>query len=137
MLISDCSSDVFSSDLELSPQLIGRAHETLDNCRRFRVFGSTEVPLVTQGYLRPEHANLAAETDGRIYNYDVRIVDADGRDVAPGEEGEILARGPSMFLGYTDWQETMTAVDGNGYFHTGDLVRDEIERASCRDRGCP
>src|SRR3546814_3736387 len=71
----------------------------------------------------PEHANLAAEADGRIYNYDVRIVDADGRDVAPGEEGEILARGPSMFLGYTDWQETMKAVDGNGYFHTGDLVR--------------
>src|SRR3546814_1335502 len=71
----------------------------------------------------PEHANLAAETDGRIYNYDVRIVDADGRDVAPGEEGEILARGPSMFLGYTDWQETMKAVDGHGYFHTGDLVR--------------
>src|SRR3546814_8617585 len=28
-----------------------------------------------------------------------------------------------MFLGYTDWQETMKAVDGNGYFHTGDLVR--------------
>ncbi len=108
---------------EVSPQLIVRAHETLDNCRCFRVFGSTEVPLVTQGYLRPEHANLAAETDGRIYNYDVRIVDADGRDVAPGEEGEILARGPSMFLGYTDWQETMKAVDGDGYFHTGDLVR--------------
>jgi non-ribosomal peptide synthetase component E (peptide arylation enzyme) len=108
---------------EVSPQLIARAHETLDNCRCFRVFGSTEVPLVTQGYQRPEHANLAAETDGRIYNYDVRIVDADGHDVAPGEEGEILARGPSMFLGYTDWQETMKAVDGNGYFHTGDLVR--------------
>src|SRR3546814_11130386 len=28
-----------------------------------------------------------------------------------------------MFLGYTDWQETMKAVDGNGYFHNGDLVR--------------
>src|SRR3546814_2024377 len=57
------------------------------------------------------------------WSSDVCSSDLDGRDVAPGEEGEILARGPSMFLGYTDWQETMKAVDGNGYFHTGDLVR--------------
>ncbi|MBC7286417.1 AMP-binding protein, partial [Hoeflea sp.] len=92
-------------------------------CRCFRVYGSTEVPLVTQGFLQPEHARLAAETDGRIHNYDVRIVDAEGGDVAPGDEGEILARGPSMFLGYTDWKETEKAIDEDGYFHTGDLVR--------------
>jgi len=108
---------------EVSPQLINRAHQTLDHCRCFRVFGSTEVPLVTQGFQRPEQADLAAETDGRIYNYDVRIVDADGQEVAPGEEGEILARGPAMFLGYTDWNETVKAVDEDGYFHTGDLAR--------------
>jgi len=108
---------------EVPPQLIYRAHELLENCRCFRVFGSTEVPLVTQGFQAVEDARLAAETDGRIYNYDVRIVDAEGADVAPGEEGEILARGPSMFLGYTDWQQTQEAIDGEGYFRTGDLGR--------------
>jgi acyl-CoA synthetase (AMP-forming)/AMP-acid ligase II len=108
---------------EVPPQLIRRAHELLANCRCFRVYGSTEVPLVTQGFQRPEHADLAAGTDGRIYNYDVRIVNAEGRDVSPGEEGEILARGPAMFLGYTDWEETAKAVDDDGFFHTGDLVR--------------
>lgn len=108
---------------EVPPQLIARAHEALENCRCFRVYGSTEVPLVTQGFQQTQDARLAAETDGRIYNYDVRIVDAEGRDVAPGAEGEILARGPSMFLGYTDWEETRKAVDEDGYFHTGDLVR--------------
>ena len=108
---------------EVPPQLIGRAHDVLENCRCFRVYGSTEVPLVTQGFLKAEEAHLAANTDGRIHAYDVRIVDAEGQDVSPGEEGEILARGPAMFLGYTDWEETGKAVDEDGYFHTGDLVR--------------
>ncbi|WP_217352867.1 AMP-binding protein [Sphingomonas sp. ID1715] len=108
---------------EVPPQLIARAHDVLENCRCFRVYGSTEVPLVTQGFQKKEDARLAAETDGRIYNYDVRIVDSEGCDVAPGNEGEILARGPSMFLGYTDWEETEKAVDQDGYFHSGDLVR--------------
>lgn len=108
---------------EVPPQLIGRAHDVLENCRCFRVYGSTEVPLVTQGFQKTEHARLAAETDGRIHNYDVRIVNAEGQDVSPGEDGEILARGPSMFLGYTDWEETAKAVDEDGYFHTGDLGR--------------
>ena len=68
---------------EVPPQLIGRAHDVLENCRCFRVYGSTEVPLVTQGFQKTEHARLAAETDGRIHNYDVRIVDAEGLDVSP------------------------------------------------------
>jgi len=108
---------------EVPPQLIARAHDAFENCRCFRVYGSTEVPLVTQGFLDTEHTRLAAETDGKIHNYDVRLVDSEGRDVPDGEEGEILVRGPSMFLGYTDWQETVKAVDEDGFFHTGDLAR--------------
>ena len=108
---------------EVPPQLIARAHKVLENCRCFRVYGSTEVPLVTQGFQNREQARLAAETDGRIFNYEVRIVDSEGCDVAAGEEGEILARGPSMFLGYTEWKETEKTIDQDGFFHTGDLVR--------------
>lgn len=85
----------------------------------FRVFGSSEVPLVTLGF--PHDAELAATTDGEIIDYEVRVLDDDGRDVASGKEGEILARGPAMFMGYADEAQTRDAIDDQGYFRTGDI----------------
>lgn len=99
--------------------LIPAANAAFAQCRAFRVFGASEVPLVTFGW--PGNDALAAATDGAIVDYAVRIVDAEGRDLADGEEGEILARGPAMLLGYADEGQTREAIDGDGFFHTGDL----------------
>lgn len=85
----------------------------------FRVFGSSEVPLVTLGF--PHDAELAATTDGEIVDYEVRIVDDAGDDAADGCEGEIVARGPAMFMGYADKGQTDEAIDADGYFRTGDI----------------
>ncbi len=56
----------------------------------------------------------------------LRIVDDRDRDVAPGEAGEIIVKGPNVFAGY--WNkpaETAEAMKG-GWFHTGDMgQRDE------------
>ena len=101
------------------PEVIPAANAAFANCRAFRVFGSSEVPLVTFGW--PRDAELAATTDGEIIDYDVRIVDADDRDVVDGQEGEILARGPTMLLGYADQAQTAEAITADGYFRTGDL----------------
>ncbi|KQX17894.1 MULTISPECIES: AMP-binding protein [unclassified Sphingomonas] len=99
--------------------LIPAASAAFDNCRPFRVFGASEVPLVTFGW--PDDPHLAATTDGAVVDYAVRIVDADDRDVAAGLEGEILARGPGMMMGYADQSQTAEAITPDGYFRTGDL----------------
>jgi long-chain acyl-CoA synthetase len=54
---------------------------------------------------------------------EVRVVDlATGRDIAPGEVGEVIARGPNVMLGYWNRpKETAEALRG-GYMHTGDLA---------------
>jgi long-chain acyl-CoA synthetase len=52
---------------------------------------------------------------------DVRLVDAEGRDVALGETGEILVRGSSLCAGYWNDPEATRAAMGSGWLHTGDL----------------
>lgn len=109
--------------------VIPAANAAFENCHAFRVFGASEVPLVTLGFPKAADERLAATTDGAVLDYDVRIVDAEERDVAPGEEGEILARGPAMFLGYADRQQTDEAICADGFFRTGDLGRLTPENA--------
>lgn len=103
------------------PEIVRTANSKLANSFAFRVFGSSEVPLVTLGYQGSEQAELAATTDGAIIDYTVRIVDDEGHDVAPGLDGEILARGPAMMLGYADPKDTSEAITEDGFFKTGDI----------------
>jgi malonyl-CoA/methylmalonyl-CoA synthetase len=51
----------------------------------------------------------------------VRIVDAEGRDAADGETGELHLKGPNIFSGYWRHDEATRAVFVDGWFRTGDL----------------
>jgi long-chain acyl-CoA synthetase len=55
----------------------------------------------------------------------VRILNPDGSEAAPGEAGEICARGPSVFSGYFNREELNAAKAAGGWHHTGDLGRRE------------
>jgi non-ribosomal peptide synthetase component E (peptide arylation enzyme) len=50
-------------------------------------------------------------------------VDESGADVAPGAEGEIVARGPRQFVGYRDPALNADAYLDGTWFRTGDLAR--------------
>jgi acyl-CoA synthetase (AMP-forming)/AMP-acid ligase II len=57
-----------------------------------------------------------------LAEWEVRIVDIEtGRDCAPGERGEIVARGPNMLKGYYNAPEKSAEVLRGGWFHTGDI----------------
>ncbi len=105
----------------VAPETIYRVPRVLPHCRSFRVYGSSEAPMITMGFCAPGQEQLAAETDGEIVDYEVRVVDADGQPVGAGQEGEICARGPALFLGYADAGHSAEAFDDQGYFRTGDI----------------
>lgn len=103
------------------PTVIESVSNILPHCQAFRVYGSSETPMVTQGFLGPGTGQLAANTDGKIVDYEVKVVDADGKALPLGEEGEILSRGPAMFVGYADPEHDVDACDAEGYWRSGDL----------------
>ena len=52
---------------------------------------------------------------------DVRVVDADDRDLPPGETGEVLVRGDVVMRGYWDNPQASAEALRGGWLHTGDL----------------
>ncbi len=52
---------------------------------------------------------------------EMRLVDADDADVAPGEVGEIIMQGPAATTGYFKQPDNTFEVLRGGWFHTGDL----------------
>lgn len=64
-----------------------------------------------------------------VADTDIRIVDAEGRDIADGEMGEVLVRGPQVMGGYWNRPDETRAVLSDGWFSTGDL-------ATRDSRGC-
>lgn len=103
------------------PELIRRAGEVLERCRAFRVYGSTESPLVTVGFQGDDEVELAATTDGRVYNWDVRILGDDDEPLPIGADGEVVVAGPALMLGYGDPEQTRASMTADGYFRTGDI----------------
>ena len=54
---------------------------------------------------------------------EVKLVDESGQDIGPGEEGELLVRGPQVMHGYWNRPEaSLEALDNDGWFRTGDIA---------------
>ena len=102
-------------------ELVYTANKRLAHPCAYRVYGSSEVPLATPGILPENSLEEAAETDGAALDYELRLVDDDGNEVPHGTDGEILVRGPAMFLGYADPEQTRESLTEDGFFRTGDI----------------
>jgi len=107
---------------EMPPELI-RSAESAFQCTVTRAYGSTEHPMATSCN-ELDTLTARAETDGRaVQAAQVRIVDDYGSTVSAGVTGEVLARGPALFVGYFDPKLNEDSFTPDGWFRTGDLGR--------------
>jgi long-chain acyl-CoA synthetase len=99
-------------------------------------YGLTEAsPIVTTsaiGRREPTAGSIGPALPG----VEVRLVDADGGDVLPGDPGEIWVRGANVFPGY--WRDTAAterALTPDGWLRTGDVaVADDEGELNLVDR---
>jgi fatty-acyl-CoA synthase len=93
----------------------------------YNFFGQTEMSSVTC-VLAPEMFGSKMGSVGRpVMAVEARIVDDEMRDVAPGEVGEIVFRGPTVMQGYWGMPEATAEAFAGGWFHSGDLCRADDE----------
>ncbi|MBV6319785.1 class I adenylate-forming enzyme family protein [Duganella violaceipulchra] len=92
-------------------------------------YGMTETsPTVSQTRLdRPRDDASVGQV---IPGVEVRLVDAGGDDVAPGDDGELWVRGPNVMAGYYREPElTAAAMRDGGWLNTGDVARQDADGA--------
>lgn len=90
-------------------------------------FGMTEVgPNLTS--LHQDDAIRKKGSIGRPNFYvQIRIADPNSQDVSIGESGELLLKGPMVTPGYWRNEAATEKAIQNGWFHSGDMVRQDEE----------
>ena len=91
-------------------------------------YGMTEASPVTHvGYLTPREMYRPAAIGQPLALTDCRVLDLNDNDVAPGEPGELVMRGPQFMLGYWKEPQATAAVLRDGWYFSGDIVRTDAD----------
>jgi acyl-CoA synthetase (AMP-forming)/AMP-acid ligase II len=117
-----------------APSLLQRAQEIFGPVLA-NTYGQAEAPMCITCLQPEDHAGRFGSA-GKPYTLtQVKIVDADDREVGPGEEGEVVTRGPHVMAGYLNQPEETAHTLRGGWLHTGDLgVADEDGFITLLDR---
>ena len=94
------------------------------NCRLQQVFGMAEGLVCYTGSTDDEKAVCTTQGLPLCPHDEVRIVDDEGRELPPGEVGELLVRGPYTIAGYYRAPEVnLTSFTPDGFYRSGDQAR--------------
>ncbi|WP_279106174.1 fatty-acid--CoA ligase FadD5 [Gordonia paraffinivorans] len=110
-----------------SDTVLNAMSEAFPEAANMTAFGQTEMSPVTC-ILEGKDALRKQGSIGKVVPaVTARIVDPLMNDVKPGEVGEIVYRGPNLMKGYWNKPEETAEAFRGGWFHSGDLVRQDEE----------
>jgi 2,3-dihydroxybenzoate-AMP ligase len=107
----------------LAPELRARLRDAL-GCTPQEIYGTAE-GLINMTRLDDADEVLLESSGAPVLAEDeIKVVDDAGHDVADGEQGELLTRGPYTIRGYYDAPEkNREAFTADGFYRMGDLVK--------------
>lgn len=120
---------VWATGGKLSKEYVHAMLDLFPNTRIKTSYGGTEFCAACSMSLELTHDQLEAdpqivESAGYIGQFvDVRIVNEDGSDVAPGEAGELIVSASFVMEGYLDDPAETAKVLKDGWYYTGDIFR--------------
>jgi long-chain acyl-CoA synthetase len=105
------------------PAEVQRGFETAFGCAVLEGYGLSETSPVAASN-RSDRPRRPGTIGSPIDGVEMRVVGEDGRELPVGDVGEIVIRGHNVMKGYWGRPEaTAEAIDGDGWFHSGDLGR--------------
>ncbi|GJJ22580.1 fatty-acid--CoA ligase FadD5 [Mycolicibacterium mageritense] len=110
-----------------SDTLLHAMAETFPGSQILAAFGQTEMSPVTCMLLAEDAIRKLGSVGRVIPTVAARIVDEDMNDVAIGDVGEIVYRAPTLMAGYWNNPKATAEAFAGGWFHSGDLVRQDEE----------
>ncbi len=110
-------------------EVMRRVIEQMNMAQITIVYGMTETSPSSFQTGISDPIDRRVSTVGRVHPHvEVKIIDAQGRIVPVGTQGELCTRGYLVMRGY--WEEpeqTAQAIDSAGWMHTGDLAVIDVE----------
>ena len=108
---------------QVPPSLMEAAQAQFPNTFVTVLWGMTEGGLVTCVRESPREKLMSTAGIG-LPGLELRCLDAAGETLRAGEEGELVMRGPGVFIGYFGQQDLYDSlITDDGFFRTGDLAR--------------
>jgi fatty-acyl-CoA synthase len=101
--------------------------ETFPGTQILAAFGQTEMSPVTCMLLSGDAIRKLGSVGKVIPTVAARVVDDDMNDVPVGQVGEIVYRAPTLMAGYWNNPKATAEAFAGGWFHSGDLVRQDEE----------
>jgi acyl-CoA synthetase (AMP-forming)/AMP-acid ligase II len=111
----------------MRPDTIRWVRTAFAPARLFVMYGQTEA-TARLSYVPPERGEEKLGSIGvPIPGVELRVVDEEGRALADGEVGHLVARGENVTLGYLEAPEDTAAILRGGWLWTGDLARRDAD----------
>jgi fatty-acyl-CoA synthase len=110
-----------------SDTLLRDMAETFPGTQIYAAFGQTEMSPVTCMLLAQDAIRKLGSVGKVIPTVAARVVDEDMNDVPVGQIGEIVYRAPTLMVGYWNNPKATAEAFAGGWFHSGDLVRQDEE----------
>jgi fatty-acyl-CoA synthase len=108
-----------------SDTLLRSMSETFPGAQILAAFGQTEMSPVTCMLLGDDAIRKLGSVGRVIPTVAARVVDENMNDVEIGQVGEIVYRAPTLMAGYWNNAEATAEAFAGGWFHSGDLVRQD------------